>query len=86
MKATTHQKPKGKMRKPSAVPTASATSVEQKSEIRNQKCKTVLLVVSGMSPAIITETVWAMAQGTPPIIPDEVFVITCQGWVEGLTR
>lgn len=38
--------------------------------------KTVLVTVSGMSPAIITETVWALARESPPVIPDEVVVIT----------
>ena len=38
--------------------------------------KTVLLAVSGMSPAILTETVWALAQETPPVIVDEVIVLT----------
>ncbi len=38
--------------------------------------KTVLVAVSGMSPAIITETVWALACESPPVVPDEVVVIT----------
>ncbi len=38
--------------------------------------KTILITVSGMSPAIITETVWALATEKPPVIPDEVIVIT----------
>lgn len=38
--------------------------------------RTVLLAVSGMSPAILTETVWALAHETPRIIPDEVVVLT----------
>ncbi len=38
--------------------------------------KTILITVSGMSPAIITETVWALATEEPPVIPDEVIVIT----------
>ena len=37
---------------------------------------TTLLAVSGMSPAILTETVWALAHEVPAIIPDEVVVIT----------
>jgi CRISPR-associated protein (TIGR02584 family) len=36
----------------------------------------VLLAVTGMSPAVLTETVWALAHETPPIIPDRVFVLT----------
>lgn len=37
---------------------------------------TTLVAVSGTSPAIITETVWALAHESPRIIPDEVIVIT----------
>ena len=36
----------------------------------------VLLAVTGMSPAILTETVWALAQETPPVIPQRVIVLT----------
>jgi CRISPR-associated protein (TIGR02584 family) len=38
-----------------------------------------LLAVVGVSPAILTETVWALAQRgqrTPPVIPDDVVAIT----------
>lgn len=38
--------------------------------------KTILIAVSGMSPAIITETLWALAGETPPVVPDEVIAIT----------
>lgn len=38
--------------------------------------KTILVAVSGMSPAIITETIWALATEAQPVIPDEVVVIT----------
>ncbi|MEI6890586.1 MAG: CRISPR-associated ring nuclease Csm6 [Pontiella sp.] len=38
--------------------------------------KTVLISVVGMSPAVLTETVWALAQENPPVIPDEVIAIT----------
>lgn len=37
---------------------------------------TTLVAVSGMSPAILTETLWALAHETPAIVPDEVIVIT----------
>lgn len=37
---------------------------------------TTLVAVSGMSPAIITETLWALATETPATVPDEVVVIT----------
>ena len=38
--------------------------------------RTVLLAVTGESPAILTETVWALAHETPPVIPSRVVVIT----------
>lgn len=38
--------------------------------------KTTLVAVSGMSPAIITETLWALASESPSIVPDDVIVIT----------
>ncbi len=37
---------------------------------------TTLVAVSGMSPAILTETLWALGQEEPPVVPDEVVVIT----------
>ena len=40
--------------------------------------RTVLVGVVGMSPAVLTETVWALAQETPPVIPDEVVAITTE--------
>jgi CRISPR-associated protein (TIGR02584 family) len=40
------------------------------------KSETVLLAVTGMSPAILTETVWALAQENPPVLPDRVVVLT----------
>jgi len=38
--------------------------------------KTTLIAVSGMSPGILTETLWALAGEDPAIVPDEVIVIT----------
>lgn len=38
--------------------------------------KIILCAVTGMSPAVLTETVWALAHQTPAVIPDEVIVIT----------
>jgi CRISPR-associated protein (TIGR02584 family) len=40
------------------------------------KGQSVLLAVTGMSPAILTETVWALARENPPIIPRRIMVIT----------
>jgi CRISPR-associated protein (TIGR02584 family) len=38
--------------------------------------ETVLLAVTGMSPAILTETVWALAHEHPPTVPSRVIVVT----------
>lgn len=38
--------------------------------------KKILIVVSGMSPAVLTETVWALATGKPSVVPDEIVVLT----------
>lgn len=37
---------------------------------------TVLLAVTGMSPAILTETLWALAHEPEPILPTRVIVLT----------
>ena len=42
----------------------------------NPQPSTILLAVTGMSPAVLTETVWALAQEQEPVIPDRVVVIT----------
>lgn len=41
-----------------------------------QAPSTILLAVTGMSPAVLTETVWALSRETPPVIPDRVVVLT----------
>jgi CRISPR-associated protein (TIGR02584 family) len=38
--------------------------------------QTILLAVTGMSPAVLTETVWALAGETEPVVPHRVIVIT----------
>ena len=38
--------------------------------------KTALVVGMGTSPAVLTETVWALAHQTEPVVPDEIVVIT----------
>ncbi len=37
---------------------------------------TVLLAVVGMSPAVLTETVWALARGEEPTLPSRIVVVT----------
>ncbi len=36
----------------------------------------VLIAVLGSSPAVLTETLWALAQKSPPVIPQRVVVVT----------
>lgn len=38
--------------------------------------ETVLVGLCGLSPAVITETVWALTKADPPIIPDRVVILT----------
>lgn len=38
--------------------------------------ETVLLAVTGMSPAVLTETVWALAHEPEPVIPHRIIAVT----------
>ena len=40
--------------------------------------KTVLVVGMGTSPAVMTETVWALAHQREPVVPDEIGVFTAK--------
>lgn len=43
----------------------------------------VLFAVTGMSPAVLTETVWALAHEKPSVVPDRVVVLTTRrGFVQ----
>ena len=53
-----------------------ATSQLQQQPLKQAREETVLFAVTGMSPAVLTETVWALAHETPPTIPDRVVVVT----------
>jgi len=44
--------------------------------IITQNTLITLVLVSGMSPSIITETVWKLGYESPAVVPDEVVVIT----------
>lgn len=50
-------------------------TAEQRENVIPQP-ETILLAVTGMSSAILTETVWALAQENPPVLPDSVVVLT----------
>jgi len=51
-------------------------AVGGKVETGNSERETVLLAVTGMSPAVLTETVWALAEKSPSLIPDRIVVVT----------
>ena len=36
----------------------------------------ILFSMLGMSPGVITETIWALAHENPPIIPESIVVVT----------
>jgi hypothetical protein len=38
--------------------------------------ETTLFAVVGFSPAILTETAWALAHEKPPVLPDRVVAVT----------
>lgn len=46
--------------------------------------RTVLVVGIGTSPAVLTETVWALAHQAQPVVPDEIVVITTKLGKEAL--
>ncbi len=71
-RATSSTKPA----KSAVKPAAQSQTKSQNSEIRNHESDIVLLAVTGMSPAVLTETIWALAREKPPVIPDRIVVIT----------
>ena len=46
--------------------------------------KIVLVVGMGTSPAVMTETVWALAHQSEPVVPDEIVVITTKSGKDAL--
>lgn len=46
----------------------------------------ILLAITGMSPAILTETIWALAREPQPVIPERVIVVTTTSGREQLKR
>lgn len=55
-------------------------------EIKTGGCETVLFAVLGMSPSVLTETVWALACAPTPVLPDRVIVLTTTAGREALER
>ena len=46
--------------------------------------RTILIAGMGTSPAVLTETVWALAHQEQPVVPDEVVVITTKSGKDAL--
>jgi CRISPR-associated protein (TIGR02584 family) len=44
----------------------------------------ILLAVAGLSPQVITETIWALARRDPPFVPTEIHVLTTTEGAERL--
>ena len=52
--------------------------------MKNETTRTILVAVIGTSPAVLTETIWALAHQDKPAIPDEVVVLTTKPGKEAL--
>lgn len=48
--------------------------------------RTILIAGMGTSPAVLTETVWALAHQEQPVVPDEIVVITTKSGKESICR
>lgn len=48
--------------------------------------RTVLVAITGLSPAVLTETVWALSREDPPVVPDEIIVLTTTVGRDGLKK
>lgn len=46
----------------------------------------VLIATMGSSPAVLTETVWALAHAKKPVIPDEIVVLSAKNSVNKMKR
>lgn len=53
-------------------------------ESRAPRDRTILVAGMGTSPAVLTETVWALAHQEQPVVPDEIVVITTKSGKEAL--
>jgi CRISPR-associated protein (TIGR02584 family) len=54
--------------------------------VPSEGTETVLLAVTGMSPAVLTETIWALAHEEPSLIPSRVIVLTTRTGKEQIER
>jgi CRISPR-associated protein (TIGR02584 family) len=68
-----------------ARPNATGRAHKQRAS-KPQKPEIVLLAVVGMSPAVLTETIWALAQEAEPVLPSRIIAITTTGGREQIRR
>lgn len=61
-------------------------SSSQKVRDARSSNEVILLAVTGMSPTILTETVWALAQESPPVLPDRIVVLTTSAGKQQIIR
>lgn len=54
--------------------------------MRRSTQRVILLAVTGMSPAVLTETVWALAHEGSAVIPDRVVVLTTLAGRQAIER
>jgi CRISPR-associated protein (TIGR02584 family) len=47
--------------------------------VKNSEKQIVLLILVGTTPAVLTETVYALAQRKPSILPDRIVAVTTAG-------
>ncbi len=64
------------------MPAKSPSPSQPRSSSARASQDTILLAVTGLSPAIVTETVWALAHGKPSVLPKRVVFITTQTGAE----
>lgn len=54
----------------------SQGSFEPGDSVAGDSVRDVLVALIGRTPAVLTETIWVLAHETPPVIPEEVVVLT----------
>ncbi len=69
-----------------SVPSAESAVGRASPSTLHLQPSTILLSVTGMSPAVLTETVWALARENPPVVPDRVVVLTTTVGKQALER
>lgn len=70
----------------SAHPSPSTSAIGNPPSAIPAANRTALVAVLGASPAVLTETVWALAREQPPVIPDIVVTVTTTTGASTLDR